>query len=74
MQYHAATITTKMQLTLPKRLCERLGIKRGDKLAVTVEHGAIILTPGRTQIEGAAGSLDPGRAIDMNISPENNNQ
>lgn len=60
-QYYVATITAKMQLTLPKRLCEQLGLKRGDKLAVTVEHGSIILMPVRSQIEAAAGSLKSGR-------------
>jgi len=57
MHCYVATITSKMQLTLPKRLCERLGIKRGDKMAVTVKRGVIILTPMRTLIEGATGSL-----------------
>jgi len=34
-----------------------MGIKRGDKVAVTVERGAIILTPMRAVIEGASGDL-----------------
>ncbi len=57
MHYHLLTITSKMQLTPPKRMCEELGITRGDKLAVTVERGAIILTPMRAVIAGAARSL-----------------
>ncbi len=57
MYYSISTIPSKMQLTLPKRLCERLGITRGDKLAVTVERGAIVLTPMRAVIEAPAGSL-----------------
>jgi len=59
MSYYVATITSKLQLTLPKRLCEQLGIERGDKMAVTVERGTIILTPLRTLIEDGAGSLHP---------------
>ncbi len=59
MAYYVATITSARQLTLPKRLCERLRIKRDDKLAVTVERGAIILTQLRTLIEARAGSLQP---------------
>jgi len=54
---YLSTITAKLQLTLPKRLCAQLGLKRGDKVAVTIEHGGIILTPLRTLIEEAAGSL-----------------
>lgn len=57
MEYSIATITSARPLTLPKRLCERMGVERGDKLAVTVEDGIIILTPMRSVIEGAAGSL-----------------
>ncbi len=57
MQYYIAMITSAGQLTLPKRLCEQLEIKRGDKVAVTVERGAIVLTPIRSVIEGAAESL-----------------
>lgn len=57
MTDYEATITSKLQLTLPKRLCAQLGITRGDKVAVTVERGAIVLTPLRTAVEAAAGSL-----------------
>ncbi len=57
MEYYIAKITSARQLTLPKRLCEQMGIKRGDKVAVTVERGAIILTPMRAVIEGASGGL-----------------
>jgi len=54
-----SSLTLGLQLTLPKRLCEQLGIERGDKMAVTVERGTIILTPLRTLIEDGAGSLHP---------------
>jgi len=57
MQYSIATITSARQLTLPKRLCEQLGIKHGGKVAVTVEHGAIVLTPMRAVIVGQPGAL-----------------
>ncbi len=64
MDYSIAKITSTRQLTLPKRLCERLGIERGDKVAVTIERRAIILTPMRTVIEAAAGKLHRERSTD----------
>jgi len=64
MDYHVATITSKLQLALPKRLCEQRDIERGDKLAVTIERGAIIRTPMRSVIEGVAGSLEHDRSSD----------
>ncbi|MGI8507839.1 MAG: AbrB/MazE/SpoVT family DNA-binding domain-containing protein [Gemmatimonadaceae bacterium] len=61
MEYYK-TITSARQLTLPMRLCEQLGIKRSDKVAITVEHGAIILMPMRAVIEEGFGSLHPERS------------
>ncbi len=60
---YLSTITSKLQLTLPKRLCAQLGLERGDKVAVSIEHGATILTPMRTLIEEAAGNLRIERSI-----------
>jgi bifunctional DNA-binding transcriptional regulator/antitoxin component of YhaV-PrlF toxin-antitoxin module len=45
MDSYLATISAARQLTLPERLCQRLGIKRGDKVVATVGRGSIILTP-----------------------------
>lgn len=52
-----ATITGKMQLTVPVRVAEKIGIKTGDKVSVSDSHGKIILTPVRSLIEELAGSL-----------------
>ncbi len=50
MDHYLATITSKLQLTLPKRLCAHLGVTQGDKLVVTIEHGTSILTPMRRRM------------------------
>ncbi len=63
MEYYVSTITSKMQLTLPKRLCVQL-IDLAIKAGVTIEHGAIVLTPMREVIEAAVGSLGTGRSSD----------
>ncbi len=53
----SATITSKLQLTLPTAIAKRAGITRGDKIAVSEEGGRIILTPMKQLIEELAGSL-----------------
>ena len=41
------TLTTKGQLTLPKKVREALGLKPGDELLVEVEDDRIMLIPRR---------------------------
>ncbi len=53
----SATITSKMQLTIPIVIARKVGIGSGDKVAVSEEHGRIILTPMKQLIEELAGSL-----------------
>jgi bifunctional DNA-binding transcriptional regulator/antitoxin component of YhaV-PrlF toxin-antitoxin module len=38
----------KRQLTLPRDICEQLGIRPGDKLTLYVEHGALVAKPNKT--------------------------
>ena len=38
----------KRQLTLPREICEQLGIEPGDKLTVYVEDGALVAKPNKT--------------------------
>ena len=38
-------VTRKYQITIPKRIREMLNIRVGDKLAVRVEGGRIIIEP-----------------------------
>ena len=40
---YTATITSKGQFTLPQALCLKLGIKRGDKVAMEVVNGHTIV-------------------------------
>ncbi len=41
------TLTSKGQLTLPKKVREELGLKPGDELLVEVENDRITLVPRR---------------------------
>ena len=68
----SATITSKMQLTIPMIIARKLGIGSGDKVAVSEENGRIILTPIKQLIEELAGSLSvldkwKGKDIDVII-------
>jgi AbrB family looped-hinge helix DNA binding protein len=40
-----AELRAKSQITIPKELVEKLGIKEGDKLEITEKDGAIQLVP-----------------------------
>ena len=37
----------KRQITLPKAVCERLGIKPGDKLRLTIEGDTLVARPSK---------------------------
>ncbi len=49
---HVATVSPKFQISLPKVLRERLGLKPGDRLMVEERDGNVILTPAATVPKG----------------------
>ncbi len=54
------TISSKYQITLPARLVRELGLQPGDKLAVELEHGRLVLHPRpKDWLSYTAGSM-PG--------------
>lgn len=55
------TLTSKGQLTLPKKVRDKLGLKTGDRLSFEVEGDSLRLTVERRRsLEELKGSL-PGR-------------
>jgi len=57
-----ATITSKGQLTIPKQVRERLGLKPGDRLGFDLDGNAIRLrVEKRRTLEELRGSLPVGR-------------
>ncbi len=54
--FQQATITSKMQVTLPIKLARKVGLKSGQKIQVKEENGRLILTPMRQLVEELAGS------------------
>lgn len=53
------TLTTKGQLTLPKRVRERLALRAGDRLRVSTDrHGRVVLEPvARSRVQPLFGLL-----------------
>ncbi len=49
---HLATVSSKFQISLPKALRERLGLRPGDYLVVEEREGNLILTPAATVPKG----------------------
>lgn len=47
----ATTITTKGQVTIPKAIRERLGVKAGDKVIFVAEKDKVVLKPARTLLD-----------------------
>jgi AbrB family looped-hinge helix DNA binding protein len=52
-----ATVTSKMQLTIPVRIARKLNLKPGQKVSVAARNGRIVVRPLRSVVEELAGSL-----------------
>jgi AbrB family looped-hinge helix DNA binding protein len=64
------TVSEKGQITVPKRLRERLDIRAGDQLELTEESGRLVASktlPG-DPVAGAYGILTPQESTDATIA------
>ena len=52
-----AVLRDRRQVTLPREVCEALGIKPGDRLELRVQDGAVIIRPGRVAALEALGAI-----------------
>ena len=41
------TLRPRRQVTLPRNVCEALGVKPGDRLVLEVSEGVLVVRPGR---------------------------
>ncbi len=59
----ATTMTSKGQVTVPREIRDRLGLKSGDKMAFTMlSDGTIVMRPKTRRLADLAGSLTrPGQ-------------
>lgn len=60
------TVSEKGQVTIPKTLRERLGIKAGQVLDVREDNGRLVVSKSETRdrVEESFGILDLGRSTD----------
>jgi AbrB family looped-hinge helix DNA binding protein len=47
IKHTGMVVRPKRQVTLPREICDQLGIRPGDTLEVRVEDGALIAKPGK---------------------------
>jgi antitoxin PrlF len=61
-----STISEKGQVTVPKRLRDRLGIRAGDRLEFTEEHGGLVMRKATDldPVEAVYGILGTGESTD----------
>jgi antitoxin PrlF len=59
----ATTMTTKGQVTVPREIRDRLGLKSGDKMTFTMlSDGTIVMRPKTRRLADLSGSLTrPGQ-------------
>ncbi len=64
-----STVSEKGQITVPKRLRERLGIRAGDRLELTEEEGQLVARKAVTgdPVAAAYGILDSEQTTDEAI-------
>lgn len=57
MLSQSATITSKLQLTIPMRIAKKLGIKSGEKVQISEKDGKIVITPAKQLLSELEGVL-----------------
>mgnify|MGYP000150214919 CR=1 FL=1 len=53
-------VTRKRQITLPKDICDRLGISPGDYVKVSIDENGRIIVEKTLGLDQLAGILNPG--------------
>ena len=57
MQERLSTVTRKGQITIPAEFRKALGLKEGDKVALSLEAGEVKLSRTGSVVEATAGAL-----------------
>jgi antitoxin PrlF len=64
-----STISEKGQITVPKPLRDRLGIRSGDRLEFTEGHGGLVIrkAPDKDPVDAVYGILRSGESTDQTL-------
>jgi AbrB family looped-hinge helix DNA binding protein len=54
-------ITSKGQVTIPKRIRDELGLKPGDRVLFVLRGGEVVLQPIKSTLLDLRGSVEPRR-------------
>lgn len=66
------TLTSKGQVTVPREIRERLGLKSGDKMAFTMlSDGTVVMRPKTRRLADLAGSLTRAGQASVSIGEMN---
>jgi AbrB family looped-hinge helix DNA binding protein len=66
-----ATVSTKGQLVIPARMRDALGIEPGDRVALTLEDGVILLRPvSERLVDETCGMFAGGRSMAEELQKE----
>ncbi len=60
MQERLSVVTRKGQITIPAEFRKALGLKEGDKVALSLEEGEVRLSPRESVVERTAGIFKTG--------------
>ncbi len=60
-----STMTTKGQITIPAAMRKRLGLRRGDEVAFTIEDNKVVITPVQKDLEAAFGMVKATRSVSL---------
>ena len=60
----SSSMTSKGQVTVPKRIRDELGLRPGDRIAFSMENGRVTLRKANPSLKDLMGSL-PAREVPM---------
>ena len=67
-----ATVTSKGQITLPKEIRERLGVRTGDRVRFReAPDGSVVVEPENADLMDLFGALEPARGRHLTVEEMN---
>lgn len=61
----SSTVTRKGQVTIPAKVRERLGLRRGDRVVFVEEGDRVFLRPAENDVEAAFGLVRAKKSVSL---------